>query len=251
MVEATGGDLFRLWYSKPTFAIDGKKFKRGKNRIPLRVADLDIPKSIITAQVRIVEPKLLSLQLDKLLTKTVIVRDNITLMPKAGWVAVGVPVIKPQKVLITGPAARVKKITQVITDTLRLEGISGEVRRELPVSGGSPTVICTPPRVLYTASIQRLTERRIKKIPVKVLRVPQNIEAILDAPTISLTLIGGEDIVSGLTRDDLEVTVDYQKLEQNPQKTFAASIKIPEHVRWVRASPQRFGLKEKIIIRKR
>jgi YbbR domain-containing protein len=249
--EANGRDLFLLKFDPFVMVIDGGSFREGINTVVMRTSALEIPKDIHLKNVWIEDPKSLDIGFDRLAVKKVKVRNNVAVVPHDGWVVVGAPMVNPPEIEVTGPASLLNESHILGTDSLVLRNVSQNVSTEVKLVKYKTGVSCAVHTVMVTVAVQRLVERELTGVPVGIMNVPNNIKVVLDQPVIALTVAGGDSLVSALRKEDLQVSVDYRKIEKNPHVGFAALISLPENMRLVKAEPQKFKLKEKIILSRR
>jgi hypothetical protein len=248
-VEGTGRELLRLWSNVDNLVIDGAGFREGTTTVYPRVSYLKIPRDINLKEIRIMAPRSLDVMLDRLTTRKMKVQCRCTVVPKEGWVLVGEPRFSPAEVEVVGPASLVYGGGYaVFAESTNFRQVSGAVTADLKLAIDRSRISCKVKKVRYTATVQRLVERVIKDVPVSVWNVPDNMKLVLDRQSITLTVAGGESLVSALRKDDVLATLDYRRIIKNPGNSHAALINLPPALRLVKAEPQRFSLREKIIL---
>lgn len=134
----------------------------GVNRIPVYVSR--IPKNI-----DVVDKDNLSIDvnLDRLIEKSVAVRDNISVTAKSGYTA-SKPIITPQKVMVKGPEQYVQNVSYVEVAT-NLENISKDEELNLPLqpydeAGREVKYVTVEPKTVNVV----VPVKKTKKVAVKV-----------------------------------------------------------------------------------
>lgn len=240
-VKGTGKQLIILYFSDLHLMVDATWAKKGATEIVLYPEHVAIPQGRGASVTEIVSPRKLDLEFDTRLEKKVVVQSDITIVPLDGYIQVGSITFKPDSVLVIGPAQQVKTISSVATDSITYSDAKKaivDVVNLLDCQEFNVSII--PQQVNATIDIQRLVQRTIGEIPVTLTHLPPGTPAHLEPSVISITVSGGEEYLSTLTREDFSVSADYRRARRRADNRINARIDLPHEVELTGAEPQMF-----------
>ena len=224
LFRGTGKDLLNLGYREKRIELDLHQIRRYK-KFPITVDMIKgIPTGMEVIPQRIIEPDSVTVLLDQFAGKKVPLRPDIMLIPADGYTQVGDISLEPDSIIIYGPASWVKAISEVPTVAKEYKSVIRAIRDKISLD------------------VQRIGESLITEIPVNVTRVPSNIKVTVVPSTLSLKIQGGNNILSKLTRDDIEATIDFRRRFQYEGKSIAASIQVPEGITFSDVKPVKFEI---------
>lgn len=158
----------------------------------------------------VVEPRELSVILDRRVERRVPVHPRVDLRPAESYTQVGPLRIDPDSVLILGPRTQVDSIMVIDTeDSLFREGVRDDVDWELALRppGGS-LVEMDRDRVRVRIDVQELAEYEIPNVPVRVQGGPLGTGT--EPSRVTVRVRGGADLIGSLDPEaDLGLYVDY------------------------------------------
>ena len=93
-----------------------------------------------------------------------------------------------------------------------------------------------------SANIQKLMEKPIIEIPVKVTNTPRNAKITVIPSTLSLILEGGTDLLLNVTNNDVTAYIDYKKVISSKEKKHPAYIQTPPGTRYRDVKPMLFKI---------
>ncbi|HDL18513.1 MAG TPA: hypothetical protein ENH29_05620 [Bacteroidetes bacterium] len=245
LFEGTGKNLIALRNTGITILVDFQQTSRNEFVAHLQLNNIKISPPIVNIVPRsFVEKDTLHFSLEQLRYRKVPVVPRIYIKPGPGFTLVGKLSLVPAELTISGPASKIKQIKSVRTDTLSFldaaQDIAGTVKILDPFSG---QVVCSVRMVQYSVNIQQLGERLMQDIPVQIINVPKNVKVSVIPSTISLKITGGVDVLSGITREDVLVYIDYQRYNQALQNALPAMIKIPDNISYSDVYPSHFQIR--------
>lgn len=243
--EGTGKNLIALRNTNITILVDFQQTAKKEFVARLQLDDIKISPPIVNIVPKsFVEKDTLHFSLEPLRYRKVPVVLRIYVKPGPGFTQVGKPSLVPTEITISGPGSKIKQIKSVRTDTLSFldvkQDIAGTVKILAPFPG---QVVFSAQTVHYSVNIQQLGERLMQDIPVQVINVPRNVKVSVIPSTISLKITGGVDVLSGITREDVLVYIDYQRYNQTLQNALPAMIKIPENISYSDVYPSHFQIR--------
>jgi YbbR domain-containing protein len=188
-------------------------------------------------------PRSVVLDFDYLETREVDIISRVNIEVEPGYTVVGDPLLSPATVRIGGPRQYVRQISSVTTDSVTLQGITNDVSLTVPISLRQDwNLTSTPEDVTVAADVQVLLERRMRDVPVSVARVPRGVEARAVPGTVTIDLVGGADAVSSLDAAGIRAVIDYRLRFSQGLDDLPIEVVLPEHVRLVRAIPDKASL---------
>lgn len=156
-------------------------------------------------------PDSIQLTIEKLVTKHVPVRNSITLKPQAGYTIVGDIIMEPESARVQGPEAAVAELDSIDTQPLLLENLKFPIQNEFSLKPPENRQIALlDTRVTIAAEIQRLLEKVIDRVPINVKYLPQNLDAAIQPPFLSVKVQGGEQSIYSLNANDIYAFVEYR-----------------------------------------
>ena len=164
-----------------------------------------------------------------------------------GYTVVGDILLEPQKCDIRLPKSKIDSVSSILTDAVKWEKIKYSLKEQVDLIMPQEAVDMSAKRVNVFADVQKLMEKKLGRIPVSVINPPFNMTAIVIPSQLSLTAVGGVDIVSHITESDIKVYIDYQKYHNSERGDIPAYIEPIPHVKFTDISPQRF----KVVLEKR
>ena len=134
-IRGPSGRLSRDNLADTAMILDLADARAGERTYTIHATNLTLPSGV--AFYRAV-PSQITLHFDRLVNRVVDVRPNYTKIPD-GYHRTG-ELVDPAQVRIRGPEARVKNISQVLTDPLDLSGVVGETQFRTHVNLGDSQV---------------------------------------------------------------------------------------------------------------
>jgi hypothetical protein len=191
--------------------------------------------------VRIESEQPIKIAYDDLMIKKVPVISDIEFKPKEGYTQVGEVVLTPDSVVLTGPKKEVRTYESIHTKSqvfYVLRPIEGMIDL---VDSTSNLVDLSHHHVQFYADIQGIGERLFTEIPVRVINAPSGIKVSSVPSMLSIRLHGGVEVLKKLTRNDIEVTIDYRRRQQYGRQ-IPAMIHVPANVSFTDVKPKQFEL---------
>jgi len=202
-----------------------------------------IPPGMDLRPVAIIRPESVVLEFDRFVSKTIPVISDIRVAVADGYTQVGEVQLYPDSVIVDGPQSLIDPIFEVQTKILEFaaydRAISGKV---LLAFEHAESIRCSATSVKYAIEIQRLGERSLEGIPVRLENAPPESRITVMPSTVTLRLQGGTDLLARLMPEDLSVVVDYNDRTRYPNKRIPALIRIPKDIHFSDVQPKFFEL---------
>ncbi|NOZ55334.1 MAG: hypothetical protein GXO73_00920 [Calditrichaeota bacterium] len=236
-VEGTGKALIGLMLSGDAWlTVDLTGVRRVKVFRP-RPADVTIMRSGQRIRVlEVVSPDTIRVVLDLLERRSVPVVPEVEVVPAAGYALVGQPSAKPAAVLLSGPRKIVSSLASVKTERREYRELKHSVRETVPLIP-VPKTKMEPDRVVVEVVVEKLMEKRLEQVPVRVENPPAGMRGVTIPPTVALVVQGAVSVVSDVRQGDVVAFVDYNKPSKKDPTIYPVQVKTPKGVSVRSVSP--------------
>ena len=197
-----------------------------------------LPPSLDLEFVEVISPRNIKINLDQYLVKKVPIRSQVIISTEPGYVQVGNQAFIPDSISIGGPQEVVDAIAFVNTEKDTIEGLVSSIEGELSIINPNKLVNFDPKKVQGYIDIQPISETIVTGIPVKLINKPNDINVFVNPATVSLTIVGGLNEIAGVTSNDIEVMINFEKSWKADKQFYSPEIKIPDTImEWKDLSP--------------
>ena len=197
-----------------------------------------LPPSLDLEFVEVISPRNIRINLDQYLVKKVPIRSQVIISTEPGYVQVGNQAFIPDSISIGGPQEVVDAIAFVNTEKDTMEGLVSSIEGELSIINPNKLVNFDPKKVQGYIDIQPISETIVTGIPVKLINKPNDINVFVNPATVSLTIVGGLNEIAGVTSNDIEVMINFEKSWKVDKQFYSPQIKIPDTImEWKDLSP--------------
>lgn len=140
--------------------------------------------------------------------------------------------LSPNEVTITGPKDVLDSIHEIKGISIPLDGIQGTETKQIkvPIPDGVETI--DPETVDATITTSQATTKLFKEIPIDVMGLSSNEQITFKNPknrSVDVVLTGAPNVLSNISRNDIEVYVDVTGLSKGDH-TLKAKINVPKYV---------------------
>lgn len=196
-------------------------------------------KSISVLQ--LIDPLERTIVIEKRMEKTVVIKTQITVKPMPGYTVVDELVFNPDSVTVAGPASVIRAIDAVYTKEKVLEKVkrpvAGEVELIVPPD---QRIELSPAVTAFRQDVQKLMEKRISRIPIRVINVPEGVSAFAIPASLSLIAEGGVQRISTLTEKEINAYIDFPRAAERGGADYPAYVDPLPGVRFRSIEPKRF-----------
>ena len=197
-----------------------------------------LPPSLDLEFVEVISPRNIQINLDQYLVKKVPIRSQVIISTEPGYVQVGNQAFIPDSISIGGPQEVVDAIAFVNTEKDTIKGLVSSIEGELSIINPNKLVNFDPKKVQGYIDIQPISETIVTGIPVKLINKPNDINVFVNPATVSLTIVGGLNEIAGITSNDIEVMINFEKSWKVDKQFYSPEIKIPDTImEWKDLSP--------------
>ncbi|MBM4172306.1 MAG: hypothetical protein FJ214_10595 [Ignavibacteria bacterium] len=219
------------------FSISARR-KVGKQRTDLRNEIEN--NNWLTSNFHIIEiaPTFIDFEVDKILTKKVVVRQNMKVEFAQGYGVASEITITPKEVEISGPFSVIEKIDTILTEFKEFSNVSEKFSSELSIAElkgiNIDTKVC-----LIEFDVQKIVDKSFDEIIVELRDVPPSKELVLFPSKISVVLKGGISKIGRLTNDSIKAHVDFWQVLRSSGETIEPVIIIPNNTNLIDVRPKK------------
>jgi YbbR domain-containing protein len=245
-VHGKGRSLISVWFYDVAFRLEFTNITKSK-RIVLKeyLTFLDLPTTFGLAVGEVIEPAAFDLKIEPLLERLVPIQLDGRIQPQDGYALMDYTFVQ-DSATISGPRSKVEKITSIQTENLNFIDQKSSFSQVVQLINPQPGIFTLSPQsVELNLDIQRLVERIIREIPVRIRKVPVDLEVTVIPAKFALKVKGGEQIVAVLDTSQIIAEIDFKSYYKPDRERYAVSIITPEKVSWIESFPKTFSLQVK------
>ncbi len=245
-VQGKGRALIGAWFYDVAFRLELPNITKSQNiKLKDYLTFLDLPTTFGLSVLEIIEPSNIELKIDKEVTREIPIQLVGVIQPEDGYTLIDYRFIADSAV-IRGPRSKVDKISSILTESIEFMGHTSSFEERTNLINPEPGIFSLSPRsVIIDIDIQRLVERIVREIPIKIQRVPKDLEVIAIPPKLALKVKGGERLVAALDTSSIKAEFDFMQNYQQDREKYAVSIITPEKISWIESFPKMFSLQIK------
>ena len=241
-VRARGRSLLRLLLFREAKLLVDLHREVGRQVLSLSSENILLRSSPDDVKVlELISPDTVTVVIEHLKKKMIPVISDISIKTVPGYTIVGNITLNPDSVSIEGPASRIENYHSITTKNKTFEKIKFPIEEEVELNRPSDKrVRLLITKVAIHADIQKLMEKSLSGIPVEIRGVPANMKAIVIPSHLSITLEGGVNLLTEITKDDVVAYVDLRKEWTTREQGHPAYIETPNGVRYRDVKPKYF-----------
>ncbi|MBU1862981.1 MAG: hypothetical protein KKH94_04865 [Candidatus Omnitrophica bacterium] len=187
----------------------------GEYSFGVRESDINLPHGGV--KVVDIKPKVITVSLDEVVTKKLLVKAHIVGEPAASYTVDYDNILKdPTAALVKGPKSRLEKKKFILTDSIDVVGRIRSFRIRVPLKYSSQYSVVSKESIdVYIPLKQEGFQKVVENIPVHVLYSASSDFFVTINPTvITVPLKGPEKILAKLGKDDLLAYIDITSLSR-------------------------------------
>ena len=208
-ITGTKRQLILTGFKRLSLIVDLAGAATGGHRISLSSRNIRLPGGIDRHRIRILEPTVLNLSLERLFTRRVqvtlatsgTVPENIILLDGAFSVT-------PSWVYVKGAAPLVENIETISTEPIDLSKLKESVEKEVALNFNHDRIECRPDRATVSIRVSEKGSRILPNVPPTVLVDSEDYDARVVPNTVSLTLEGARTVLDTLSSGDVSVLLN-------------------------------------------
>ncbi len=248
-VKGKGWELLNLMVTKDLkYNLDISKLKKDSRIITEQFVSerLNLNPDISVLKIN---PDTININFDKLSEKLVPVKNNIVVNLKDGYSIIGKPILTPDSIMIQGSSYLLNKVKSIPTQYKVFSNVNDNLRGVVEIKDTLMNLIKIEPKLInFEYMIQLSAEKMFEDVSVNISNVPDDKEVLLIPPKINISLRGGVDQLSLISPADLDVNVEFEKIETDTLGYVIPEVKIPKETNLLKLEPQKlqYIIKKKI-----
>ncbi len=193
-----------------------------------------IPSNVQVVQIN---PEVIDIQIEKIITKEVKIIPNIEFSFDNGYGLTSQVKIKPEMVKLTGPRSFLKKIDTISTKYYKFDNLDDSYYGSIELKK-IPKILLEHKFVNIKFDIQKIVENTYSSIPVIVKNVPPKQELVLSPNTVEIVLRGGIKLLSELDPKNITIQVDFSQAINDTLGKIKPQIIVPKNFELLGSNPE-------------
>lgn len=189
-------------------------------------------------QVMDIIPDTISFYVESTITIKLPVAANFNLNFKPGYGLATEIKFVPDSVLVTGPKSILKKMKTIATERKTFSDLSDKIVELIELKKLRGFTYSTD-NVSMSLDVQAIIDKSFEEIPVKILNAPPDREIILIPNTISVSVLGGIEVLGKLSASDFSAGLEYSEVVSDSTGTVAPIVDFPENTQLIYIKPER------------
>ena len=219
--------------------LDLKGKEKGQFFYPLEDFEIKCPEGVRVVKIT---PRVVSVNLEPLVTKEIEIKPTILGKPAPGY-GIGKTTSSPKSLKVRGPESRLKALAGIPTTPIDVSGISSNIARvvkaKIPEEKDLKIIREVPIQVSIDL-VRELVEKRFTDIPIKIMQPPSSLlEARLKEKKATLLLRGPQESMATLKATDVTVAIDVSDLSRGTYK-LKPEVTVPPKIEIVSITPSIF-----------
>lgn len=189
-------------------------------------------------QVMDIIPDTISFYIESITTKKLPIEANLNLNFKTGYGLASEIKFIPDSIMVSGPKSILKKMKSILTERKTYNNLSEKIVERIEVKklrGFSYSA----DNLLMSLDVQAIIDKSFEEIPVKVLNVPPDREVVLIPNSITVSVLGGIEVLGKLSEYDFSASIEYSEVVVDSTGTVAPEIDFPDNTQLIYIKPER------------
>ncbi|MCK4494953.1 MAG: YbbR-like domain-containing protein, partial [Candidatus Aminicenantes bacterium] len=227
-IQGKGKELLKLLLmEQKNLQIDIGDFRVGENNYSFKPEEIPIPQGLDLRVKEILSPQSIKINLDRLIESKVPIRSQITILPEDGYLQTGEVSLDSHEVVISGPRRLMRKIKSIQTEKKMLESVTEPISDQIAlILPEGYNLELSFKQVGFSADIQKAIGKEIPSVPVETVNLPKGRKVEVQPDSINVVVLGGENVVNQLTKDQIKVTIDCARLKRNKETKIQPLVKL-------------------------
>ena len=246
LVSGSGRQLIMLFFSHPELLINCEEARRGAMNFRLSGRNVELGGGTGANVLLVKDPSQISIDFDAIIRKTLPVEADLKITLAENRTMAGKPILIPNAITISGPRCHVALIEKIHTRRVELRDLQGDtvffafIKR--PDYYG---IVPFPNKIRVKIEIEPIIKRPIKDIPIRLIGIPDGVQAALSVQTVSLVIAGAEKDVNMVKKAFINVFVKYSCFSMEQQEEVEPTVSIISNVEWSNLVPPKVRLLKK------
>ena len=241
-VKGRGWDLLNLKYIQKSFEckVDLSNFSQVFGDMEIsRSKLLQSLTALEQTEIKNINPDYFIVTLGNVDSKDVQIENNMTIIPRQGFVLVGNVELTPNTVNIKGYSEVIKEIRSIQTENIVLEDVFKKTKGRINVLDTFHQSIRIKPRnISYSFDVQQNCNTELKQLPIEVRGGQYEITTRLSPLRINVILQGGVEEIAKINPMDVRVVLDYKEIINDSTGILVPKIILPPNVNLIKTEPK-------------
>ena len=231
-----GKDLFLLSYFRPARIELDLQAVDNTYAYPLNTELVEVPSGISVVPLLLPGQDTAYVQLEDRISRMIDVYPNVEVKTQSGYIADRESVrTVPDSVRVSGPESIVRRIDEVSTEERVYVGLTSSVEELIPLVAGS-RVRLSPSAVRVTIPVDKLAEKTLRRVPVRVRGSIRGRTVILEPSVIDMRIKGPARKIAPIESDSVRVYIDLFRWERGKQE-YTPIVELPTDVNLMDTTP--------------
>ena len=241
-VKGRGWDLLNLKYIQKNFEcrIDLSKFAQTSGDIEISHSKLlQSLTALELTEIKNINPDYFIVTLGNVDSKDVPIENNIIIIPRPGFVQVGLVELTPNSANIKGYSKVIKEIQNVPTEKLVLEDVFHKTKGRINVLDTfNQSIRIKPKNIAYSFNVQQDCNLELNQIPIEVRGGQYEITNRLSPLRINVFIQGGVEEIANINPGDVRVVLDYKEIINDSTGILVPKVILPPNVNLIKTEPR-------------
>lgn len=218
--------------------LDIKGKEKGRFLYPSEDFKIKCPEGVRVVKIT---PRVVSVNLETLVTKEMEIKPTILGKPASGY-GIGKTTYSPKSLKVRGPESRLEALAGIPTTPIDVSDISSNIARvvKADLAERDLKIIGEVPIQVAIDLVRELVEKRFTDIPIKIMQPPSSLlEARLKEKKATLVLRGPQEAMATLRAADVTVAIDVSDLSRGTYK-LKPEVTTPPKIEVVSVTPSLF-----------
>lgn len=242
-LTANGFEILFYKFKKPTIDIQVSKFY-DKEKDHFIITKNELTRMVSSnfnrnLAIKNISVEALKVALDPIVLKKVRVLPKSKITFKDGFKPIDSLKIKPDSVIISGPAGSLKNINAIPTEMISLENIEKDISKTVKLYDNNTAIVSVKPnKVLVSLRVAEFSQGSFT-LPVEVINLPPDLEIKLVPASVTVTYDVSVNDFSEISKENFRVICDYSKRNKTENFMLPTLDKMPPNIRNVVFEPKK------------
>lgn len=192
-----------------------------------------------------ISPDTLSFLVEKISYKKIPIKPDLNLNFRAGYGLASKIIVSPESTIVFGPTSYLNSLDYAPTETIEYNDLNSKKTEIIPLKN-IYGMKYPHKNVSVTLDVQKIVDKNIDNLFVKVLDVPKDRNVLLLPNRIGIGIRGGIDVLGKMDTSQVKTYINYREVVLDTLGSVEPHIELPENTTLLFIKPERL----KYIIKK-
>jgi YbbR domain-containing protein len=204
---------------------------------PLKLQCVHIHSSLKLEPIELLYPDTVKIMLEDMEEKILPVIPQLELETNPGYVIAGEVKVVPAKISVRGPASIIKDLTFISTAKLSKTDLKRDFRQRVKIRLFHPGLSASVSEVLLITNVERLTEVKLRNIPISIKNPPRYLGVRLEPERINVKVKGAVSLIKNLKEAQISAVINFPQLWRGDITRCVPEILLPSGIELVDIDP--------------